>query len=207
MNAFAATAAPYAAPDWGAPLDLDAHLRLAPSDGRVKGMFFRRILDDVRKQTGRSLRKESYFPFSDYRLTDWLVLLHDAARAAHPDQPVREGLRRLGRGMYPTFVDSTIGKVVFSIAPNDVMRALPLYPRIWSVISNHGTAEVDELVNGRVVIRQRNVWDFVDSFQLGSLEGGMLFFGVAAEVRIRQLSPCDADFELTWGTTGVHRRP
>ena len=60
--------------------------------------------------------------------------------------PVREGLGRLGLRMYPTFVDSTIGKVVFAIAPNDVMRALPLYPRIWSVIGNHGRAAVDELV-------------------------------------------------------------
>ena len=78
------------------------------------------------------------------------------------------------------------------------MRALPLYPKIWSVISNHGTASVDELVPGRVVIRLRNAWDFIDSFQLGSLEGGMRFFGISANVNIALFSPCDADFEITW---------
>lgn len=189
---------PYARPDLSAPLDLAGHIALAPTGARVKGMFFRKIVDEVRKKSGTTIRERAYFPFSDHPLADWLSLLYEGALTAHPRDPVREGLRKLGRSMYPTFVDSTVGKVVFAMAGGDVMRALPLYPKIWSVISDHGTAEVDELTPGRVVIRQRNVWDFVDCFQLGSLEGGMGFFGIAAEVRVAKLSPCDADFEITW---------
>jgi uncharacterized protein (TIGR02265 family) len=100
--------------------------------------------------------------------------------------------------MYATFVESMIGKVVFSVAQGNIMQALPLYPRIWSVVSNHGSAEVDELTEGRVVIRLRNVWDFLDSFQLGALEGGVSFFGVTADVKLHSISPSDADFEVTW---------
>jgi uncharacterized protein (TIGR02265 family) len=188
----------YAAPALTAPLDLAAHIALAPRHGKVKGMFFRKIIDDVRAATGKTIRNRSYFHFSDYPLSDWLALLYDAAQCAYPHEPVRAGLRRLGRSMYPTFVDSMIGKVVFSVAGNNVTRALPLYPKIWSVVSNHGTAVVDELTEGRVVIRLRNVWDFLDSFQLGSLEGGMGFFGVDARVKVAEISPCDADFEIIW---------
>jgi uncharacterized protein (TIGR02265 family) len=188
----------YVRPVLTAPINLAAHLALAPAHGKVKGMFFRRMIDEAKKRSGKDFGTRSYFPFSDYPLADWLTLLHDAALHAYPKEPVRSGLRRLGRSMYPTFVDSMVGKVVFSVAPNSVMQALPLYPRIWSIISNHGTAAVDELTNGRVIIRLRNVWDFLDSFQLGSLEGGMGFFGVTADVKVAVLGPCDADFELTW---------
>lgn len=185
-------------PSFHAPLDLAAHLALAPGSGRVKGMFFRRVVEQVKKLSGTQIRARTYFPFSDQPLAEWLTLLHDAAEVAYPREPRREGLRRLGRSMYGTFVESTVGKVLVSVAGRDVMAALPLYPRIWSIISNHGTAEVAELAPGRVVIRLRNVWDFVDAFQVGSLEGGMGFFGIDVRVRVHVVSPCDADYELTW---------
>ena len=190
--------ASYVEPVWSAPLDLAAHRALSPRAGKVKGMFFRKIVDETRTITGRALAVRPYFPFSDYPLDEWLVLLHDAARYAHPHEPVRTGLRRLGRSMYATFAESMVGKIVLSVAGDSLMRAVPLYPRIWSVISNHGSAEVDELTPGRVVVRLRNVWDFLDSFQLGALEGGMGCFGVQAHVKLVSLSPCDADFELRW---------
>ncbi|MEI8256647.1 MAG: hypothetical protein WCJ30_13315, partial [Deltaproteobacteria bacterium] len=90
------------------------------------------------------------------------------------------------------------GKVMFSVAGSNLMRALPLYPKLWSVISNHGTAAVREITPGRAVVGLRNVWDFLDSFQLGSLEGGMAFFGVTADVKVALRGVCDADFVITW---------
>lgn len=190
----------YAHPVLTAPLDLAAHVAHAPRGGKVKGMFFRNVIDETRRVSGKVIASRPYFAFSDYPLADWLTLLHDAALVAYPKDPIRAGLRRLGRSMYATFVESMVGKVVFSVAAGNVMRALPLYPKIWSVISNHGTAEVDELTPGRVVIRLRHVWDFVDSFEVGALEGGMSFFGIDADVKIAVLSPCDADYEITWRT-------
>jgi uncharacterized protein (TIGR02265 family) len=191
---------PFVLPVLTTPLDLAAHVAGAPAHGKVKGMFFRRIVEETRSLTGRAIDGRPYFPFSDYPLPEWLNLLHDAARYAYPREPVRVGLRRLGRSMFPTFAETTVGKVIFSVAGNSVMRALPLYPKIWSVISNHGTAEVDELRPGRVLIRLRYVWDFVDCFQVGSLEGGMAFFGVDAAVKVHVLSACDADYEIRWTT-------
>ncbi len=188
----------YLEPVWEAPIDLVAHRALAPRDGKVKGMFFRRIIAETRAVTGRPITTRPFFAFSDYPLADWLTLLHDAALFAHPRLPVRAGLRRLGRAMVPAFAESMLGKVVYSVAGDSLMRALPLTPRVWSVISNHGTAEVRELRQGRVIICLRNVWDFLDSFQLGSIEGGMAFFGVDAAVKVAMLGPCEADFEVTW---------
>lgn len=188
----------YADPDLSAPLDLAAHLSRAPRDGTVKGMFFRKILEETKAVVGRPLRAGNYFPFGDYPLADWLTLLHESAGYAYPKLPVRAGLRHLGRSMYPTLADSMIGRVVLSVAAGSVMRALPVYPRMWSLISNHASAEVDELTSGRVVIRLRNTWDFLDSFELGALAGGMGFFGIDAHVKVALLGPCDADYEVTW---------
>jgi uncharacterized protein (TIGR02265 family) len=191
-------AAPYLEPDHAAPLDLAEHLALAPRHATVKGMFFRRILDETASVRGRALREGRYYPFSNYPLADWLRLLHDAARYAYPERPVRAGLARLGRSMYPTVAGSMVGKVVLDVAGGSVMHAWSVYPRLWSVINNHSRAEVDELTPGRVLIRLRGVWDFLDSFQQGAMIGGMKFFGIDAEVRVAVLGPCDADFEVTW---------
>lgn len=180
------------------PLDLDARRRNLPSDGTVKGMFFRTILSAAKQRAHVELRDHPYHAFRDYRLSDWIDLLVEAGAAMYPNVPAREGLRRLGQGMYPTFVDTTIGKIIFTVAGGDLHRALALYPKIWAVISNHGTGAVRDISAGRCVIELRNVWDFPDSFQLGSLEGGMAFFGRRAEVRIEVLSDCDANYEVTW---------
>ncbi len=190
---------PFRDPDLSAPLDLEAHKRLVPVDGTVKGMFFQSVAEEVRKVSGRSPSSAMrHVPFRDYPLVQWIDYLVDAAHVAYPQRPAREGLRRLGQSMFPAFYASMVGKVVFSVAGGDLHRSLPLYPKIWSVISNHAYAEVDELTSNRVVIRQRHVWDFVDSFQLGSLEGGMRVFGKNPHVKVAVLSPCDADFEITW---------
>lgn len=191
-------ASPYVLGDFKAPLDLEARRAKLPSGGTVKGMFFRTVLADAKRRAHVELRDHPYHAFRDYRLSDWIDLLVEAAAVTYPGAPPREGLRRLGRDMYPTFVDSMLGKVIFAVAGGDLHRALALYPKIWSVISNHGTGVVKDISVGRCVIELRNVWDFVDSFQLGSLEGGMAFFGRRAEVRIRVLSDCDADYEITW---------
>jgi uncharacterized protein (TIGR02265 family) len=189
---------PYLDPDHAAPLDLAAHLALAPRSATVKGMFFRKILDETASVMGRPVRAGAYFPFSDYPLADWLTLLHDAARYAYPKRTVRAGLARLGRAMYPTVAGSMMGRVVLSVAGGSIMHALPVYPRVWSLLNNHSRAEVDELTPGRVVIRLRSVWDFLDSFEHGALASGMGMFGIDARVKVAVLGPCDADFEVTW---------
>ncbi len=188
----------FARADFHGPLDLDARRRRLPSNGTVKGMFFRTIIAAAKLRTQVDLRPHIYHAFRDYRLSDWVELLVEAGALMYPNLPPHEGLRRLGQGMYPTFVDTTVGKIIFTVAGGDLHRALALYPKIWSVISNHATGVVKEITVGRCVIELRNVWDFTESFQLGSLEGGMAFFGQRAEVRIEVLSDCDANYEITW---------
>jgi len=188
----------YRVGDFTGPLDVKHRLRQLPSNGTVKGMFFRRVIADAQRRAGVTLRDHPYHAFRDYRLSDWIDLLVTAGALTYPGAPPKEGLRRLGRDMYPTFVDSMLGKVIFAAAGGDLHRALVLYPKIWSVISNHGTGAVTEMSVGRCVIQLRNVWDFVDSFQLGSLEGGFAVFGRRATVHIETLSDCDANYEVQW---------
>ncbi len=189
----------YELPDLRAPLDVAAQLALVPEKGAVKGMFFESVAREVRLVSGRAVPGEQRFlTFTNYPLRRWLDFLAAAAATAYPNDPLRGALRRLGRSMFPTFSRSMVGKVLFSVAGDDLLRTLPLYPKIWPVISDHASAEVDELREGRVVIRHRNVWDFNDCFQVGSLEGGFAVFGKEATVRVAVLSPCDADFEVCW---------
>jgi len=162
-------------------------------------MFFESVAREVRAVSGRAVKDQArWVAFRDYPVLDWVDYLATSAEIAYPDRPLREGLHRLGRSMFPAFARTMVGRVIFSVATGDLHGSLSLYPRIWSVISDHVTAEVDELREGRVVIRQRNVWDFADCFQAGSIEGGFEVFGKQATVRVAMLSPCDADFEVCW---------
>lgn len=189
----------YLAPDLRAPLDVAAHRARVPRTGIVKGMFFESVAREVRAVSGREVKRDArWVPFRNYPVLDWVDFLTASAETAYPDLPLREGLHRLGRSMFPAFARTMVGKVIFSVAAGDLLGSLALYPKIWSVISDHASAEVDELREGRVVIRQRNVWDFVDSFQVGSIEGGMAVFGKNATIRVAVLSPCDADLEVCW---------
>jgi uncharacterized protein (TIGR02265 family) len=180
------------------PLDLEARRRKLPSDGTVKGMFFRTILGAVKQSTGVELRPHPYHAFRDYRLSDWVELIVEAGAVMYPALPPRAGLHSLGHHMAPTLVNTTIGKIILTAAGDDLHRAFALYPKLWSVISNHATGHIRDITVGRCVIEQRGVWDFPDSFQVGSLKSGMAFLGCKADVRIEVLSDCDANYEVTW---------
>lgn len=189
----------YELPDLCAPLDVARQAALVPATGVVKGMFFDSVAREVRAVSGRAVPGERRFlAFTNYPLRDWLEFLATAAATAYPNEPVRGALRRLGRSMYPAFSRSMVGKVVVAFASDDIVHTLPLYPKVWQMISDHASAEIHGLREGRVVIRHRNVWDFNDCFQVGSIEGGFAVFGKNATVRVSVLSPCDADFEVCW---------
>ncbi len=188
----------FVAPDFDAPLDLDERVRQAPSIATVKGMFFQRLCDDARLASGRRIGRDRYVSFKDYPVREWLRLLVEAAGAVYPHERPRHGLRLLGRRAYGTFAESAVGKVVMSVAGPNIKAALRLAPRAYMLAGNTIHVELGELTGDRAVFRLRNAWDFHDAWHVGVLEGGVMAFGRTPETRVRVLSLCDADIEITW---------
>ncbi len=190
--------APFLLPTFAAPLDLESRLPRVPPDATVKGMFFQSVADEAKAASGVTVGRGRWVAFKDYPTREWLTLLVECARLVHPRVSPRESLRRLGQNAYPTFLSSTVGRVLMSVADNDLALALRQVPRIYAVSGNTGRAELGELTEGRAIIQLRNVWDFTDSWQVGVFEGGMRAFRKQGSVLVRALSICDADLELTW---------
>lgn len=189
---------PFTRPDLGGPLDLEARRDAAPKDGLVKGMFFQSIVEQVEATGRRWDPGRRYFGFKDYPLREFLDVLAEGAPLAYPDVSPKEAVCRVGRDVYPTFVQSMVGRVLFGMVGEDFAAALSLAGKAYRIGQTIGSCEVTEVDDGRAVVQLRDVWAFPDAYQIGIYEGGLTAFRLEGEVRIRLLSPCDADLEITW---------
>jgi uncharacterized protein (TIGR02265 family) len=189
----------FAVPDWNGPLDAEAQIAHAPEDGVIKGLFYQDILNTcAAMQASIAPTRPRYLPFIDYPLREYMALLVQASAALHPREPLRNGLRRLGRLAYPTLAGTLIGRAIFGIAGHNFGTILSLASRAYSVSLKPGDVDLVERSEGRGIVHLRNLWNFPDSYQVGVFEGALIAVGVRGKVLVRTHSPCDVDFEVTW---------
>lgn len=185
-------------PPWTAPLDPDAVIAAIPPGAVMSGMFLAGIVElaRARKVTLRSARP-SYVPFRPYPLREHCVLLVEAARGGFPGEPLRQSLRRIGRGAPRTLVGSMVGKVVLGSVegPLEMMRALA---KSYALHMQPAKVEVVDLGPGDVVVRLRDVWHFLDSHHVGVFEGLLRYAEVEGEVKVHAWSSSSADFRCTF---------
>jgi uncharacterized protein (TIGR02265 family) len=186
----------FALPLWTAPLDAEALIAQAPEDGRVKGLFFQDLIDRARVPLDGARPK--YQPFIDYPLREFMALAVASARRVHPREPLRSGLRLVGRGAYPVLASTLIGKTIFGLAGKDFGAVLEVASRGYAVSGTPGTAKLADRGPNRARVELRQIWAFPDSYHVGVFEGVMEVLHLKGEIKVRLISPCDADFELTW---------
>ena len=192
----------YLDPDWDAPLDVDAHLAAVPPAAMTKGMFFSRILDDYRERYITAPTSERYVGFKDYPLRDWMELAVSAARDLWPQKPLREGLRRVGQRAYVTFTASFIGRVLFGVLGNNFESVVRISPRAYELALTLARAEVIEAgagsSAGSSILWLRNVYNFIDCYHVGVVEGAVRACNRSGRVRLRPVSLSEAYFLLEW---------
>ena len=185
-------------PDTEAPLDLEERLAKLPAGMTVKGMFMKSVGDAATAVSRTKHGRGHWMGFKDYPVQEWLELLVECGRVVHPRASPREGIRRLGQSAYPTFAESTVGKVVMSVAGNNLAAALRQAPRAYAVSGNGATLEIGSVAEGSALLHLRNAWDFPEAWGLGVFEGVIQAFHRQGTVRTRTLSICNVDLELTW---------
>ena len=186
----------HAKPDFGAPLDVAERLRLVPRAATVKGMFFDAPIAEAFRRSGQHAGKRAYFPFKDYPLTEHIQVLVACAMAAYPDAPVREGLRRLGRDAFTTFLESLAGRVLFSVAGRSFDAALGLVARSYAIAGPVGTATVKTRAPDAAVIHLKEIYNFPDAYHVGVFEAAMEYFRQEGEVHTLVRSPSDVDIKM-----------
>jgi len=120
--------------------DIEASVREIPKDHVMKGMFFSRYLKAlgsryrfIEEKLEAPPRLGKYLPFSFYPFRDFMRIFDAAARQSYPEISIREAHRREARNEVDVFVESTLGKVTFSLVENP-QTALARYPEIFRVL-------------------------------------------------------------------------
>ncbi len=186
----------FVAPPWDAPVDLEAVVAVIPSGNTTRGLFFNGLAD--RMVEAGAPRPGRWVGFKSYPAEDYARLLVACARAWHPGLPLGRALRAVGRSAYPTFAQTTAGRVMFAFAGSDPKAALRLAPKAWEV-ATAGTSDVTLVEGGDVdILRIRRMHSFPELHEVGVIEGGVAQFGAEVDIRIRVLRPGDVDLRIEW---------
>ena len=202
----------YHAPLWDSPLDTDAYIRATPEGAVIKGMFPGAVAAEARRR-GLTLANagDKYLAFLDYPLIEHNRLLVEAATAFWPDGTVRQGLRKLGRAAVTSFMDTTFGKAVLGgiTQPDTVARALGALVRAYTTTLSKPTPHVEVIETGEssALLKFRDAWVFLDSQQVGIIEGVCRVCGVRGDVRLAMDGMAAGEFLCTWDLGPLSRPP
>ncbi len=203
-----APAEEFVAPRFDREPDLAGHLALLSPSAKCKGMFFRDKFDlaknhgspeDICRAAGAEVHR--YLPFLDYSMHDNLRITVEVARRVHPQLPLGEGLRRLGRSALHTFVSSHVGRVLVVAAGNDVGSVMAVAPRAFAIVMNFGAVTVERPSPGRLISRCSDLPAFIETYQVGVIEGIFAHFGVIGTVRVAIKSKSHGAIEARWSET------
>jgi uncharacterized protein (TIGR02265 family) len=193
----------YLAPPWDAPLDIEAYILAIPEGALIKGMYPGAIAAEGRRRNiVLPHAADKYLPFYEYPLRDHMRLVAEATNAFWPELPKRQGLRKLGRAAVVAFLQTTFGKAVLGglTSPETVARALLTLVRAYGTSLSKPTPKVEviELSESSCVLKVRDAWLFLDSHQIGIIEGYCSACGVRVDVRVAVDGPSSADFLCSW---------
>jgi uncharacterized protein (TIGR02265 family) len=185
-------------------VDLEAHLSLLPPNAACKGLYFqdpieraRRIAAvDVAAVAGVPARR--YVPFRDYPYADFLRVLHVAAPVVHRKVSMGEGLRRLGMGAYDALLGSHVGRVILGAFASHFESILLHGQRGYEVSINFGQVTVEWVASRHVRYHFAHMPAFLETFQVGVVEGAMAACKVRGEVLVKVEDLANAALDIQW---------
>jgi len=184
------------------PHAVSAHPRSkAPSTphGTAKGFYFRALLRELESQGQHLPDRPQYREFHDYPLADAHALLVECAQRLYPSLRRHEAMRRLGWIMFPTFLSTMVGRVIFGALGNDLVAVLRAGARGFEVSTSEGRYEVIELGEHAAHVRVRDFPIHPESFLVGVFEGLLAHYGFdEGKVQAIGITPTDYDYYLSW---------
>jgi uncharacterized protein (TIGR02265 family) len=182
-------------PDFRAPLPWQELVAAVPPDIQVRGIFFNTIADELQK-IGH--KEKPHIAFKLYPLSELMAFEVRAAQLLYPQQPLREGLRRLGMLGYPSILQTTPGRILFSVSELDFRIALTLASKAYAIAITRGTCNVIDMQRNRAHLQILDVYNFVDCTQVGVIEGTMRTLNVQGSVQLRNATRSSVEFLVEW---------
>jgi uncharacterized protein (TIGR02265 family) len=192
-------------PDFARPIDLEEHVAALPNGATATGIFLRdpvQRVRDARPDLDLFVRarvpRRRILPFFDYPYAELMRLLVTAADVLWPTLPTGEGVRRLGRGAYEALISAQIGKVLFAAFGSDFARVVSAGARGYQVSVNFGRVEHVSIADGHAAFRYTHFPAFLETYQVGVVEGAMRVCGVEGEVLARIDDLETGTLEIFW---------
>jgi uncharacterized protein (TIGR02265 family) len=191
----------------GVPLtgQVDGAARVAaiPPESTTKGMYLADLMgrldagqvDQVWPTLQAPPRHGKYQPFLDYPFADALRWLHAVARHRHPNAPLLEGLRLLGRDTVKVFLASRAGQVVRSMTLGP-REALLRMPAMWKVTDPMHTVTASESQPGAVHFEVHGFPGWIDCGLIGTLEQVVLSREVQPQIDVVLYGPEYGEFTV-----------
>jgi serine/threonine-protein kinase len=190
-------------PDFAAPVNLEAHLALLPPDAATKGMFVTDLFDAAsRVLTPTEIRARARvperrpLPFINYPMSENLRMLVVVAGALYPGLPLGEGLRRIGHRALDAFLGSQIGRTVMGVLGVDFERILLAAGKAYSLTLTFGKYAPEKAGPGRYLVRVSKLPVFLETYQVGIIEGAMRHCHERGRVRLATEGLADGMFEI-----------
>jgi uncharacterized protein (TIGR02265 family) len=184
-------------PPWDAPLDAAREIESIPSAALIRGMFIIPVIEEAKRAGASLAKRERYVPFQFYPLREHAQLMVEASSVVFPQLPLRQALRRLGRGAPRAFVASTLGRVVLQSAQGviDVVTALA---KGYELNMKPGRAYVDQPRPRVLDVTMEQIYFFVDSHHVGAFEGALHFAGTPGKVRVHRIDASTTVLRIEW---------
>ena len=120
-----------------------------------------------------------------------------AARVLYPRYSVGEGLRRLGQTTFDAVLGTHIGRALFGVLGRDLDRILLMGPRAFKLMLNVGQVHAEKTAPRTFTFRAAGLPAFLETYQVGVLEGVLRHCGEHGRVRIALQDLGAATVELT----------
>jgi uncharacterized protein (TIGR02265 family) len=164
------------------------------------------VREQVVKRTGsvpaallKGLATDRWTPFLSYPLRDFMHLAVNAAGILHPNEPLAEGLRRIGWLAYPSFASTMAGRIVLFAFGEKLEQVVQATPRIFAVTVPGMEVTILERSDRYARLQFHAVYCFADCFMRGVLEGAIWCHGFEPKVTVTVgARPSDADFDTRW---------
>ena len=185
----------YAPPDLTRALDVSAWLQAIPATATCKGLVGESVVDAVPNQKITAVK---FAQFRDYPLRDVASLMVDAARVLCPDAPLREGLAVVGQALFPAFVGTLLGRVMYGVFGGNVSSILRMANKSYEQTQNTGRVETAVVSPTSVRMHFSNCWTFLDSYHVGVVEGTLAACKVEGVVHVKMTSDIEGYLLVEW---------
>ncbi len=165
----------------------------------VKGFYLSALIRELASHGHHLTTRTSFRDFGDYPLELARELLDECAQRLYPHERKGEGLRRIGWIIYPTLLNTMVGRVIFGSLGDDLHAVLRAAGRGFEVSISRGRYELVSAGPNHAHVRMRDFPLYPETFLLGIFEGALASYGYGeAKVSARKLSLNDVDLHLEW---------